>query len=267
MYNFRNIIYSDTPPNINSLWLKGTTNPEDPFEIRIFKNGRWEIVDRGGTDVQLEGSTGNSTTATMTQQAITKELDEIRKSIENINTNKVSIKYLPIENTGESQYNITLQVEKTGNVSDIQFCSDRECFDIKEGDNPIQVDITKTYTYKYVSEGITIENTIQFKTTNPIYFGISDQDITTLNQEILNTLNKKVLEQYEEFYYEYQNEYQDSYFYVIIPNNKKMYLTSNGFYIPMQVHKQVSYLGTIYNIHKSGLLEEGPLNNINIKII
>jgi hypothetical protein len=46
-----------------------------------------------------------------------------------------------------------------------------------------------------------------------------------------------------------------------------MYLTSNGFYIPMQVHKQVSYLGTIYNIYKSGLLGEGPLNNINIKII
>jgi hypothetical protein len=66
MQNFRNIVYSETPPNINDLWLKGTTNPEDPFEIRVFKKGRWEIVDKGGTDVQLEDSIGNSTTSTMT---------------------------------------------------------------------------------------------------------------------------------------------------------------------------------------------------------
>jgi hypothetical protein len=77
MKNFRNIIYSDIPPNVNDLWLKGTLDPEDPFEIKIFKNNKWETIDRGS--ISLEDSLGNSEESSMTQKAITDALNNLQK--------------------------------------------------------------------------------------------------------------------------------------------------------------------------------------------
>lgn len=269
MKNFRNIVYSETPPNINDLWLKGTLDPDDPFEIRIFKMGKWEIIDKG--NLTLEDDTGYSENVTMTQKAITEALDNLQVQIDNINPNDFDWTIEPIEKTKATEgVSVEITIQPPDNESQVMLCGaskngEGECVPLSKGENTITVNIGEPYKIGYIKDGIRVERDIIFNTTNPLFFGtaLKIDDITSEN---LSILEKRVLDTYDYTYPYYENKY-DQHFYIIVPQDKNVYLTSNGFYIPLKNIKTQEYLDTNYIIYESGLLEEGPITNLNIKII
>lgn len=267
MKNFRNIVYSETPPNINDLWLKGTLDPDDPFEIRIFKMGKWEIIDKGS--LTLEDGKGTSENSTMTQKAITEALDSLQNQINNINPNDFNFYILPIENKGTyDNVEATIVIENASEYSNIVLCniSTNTEKSLSNGENNIIVNITQKYQIKYSLKEVVIVKDVVFTLTDPLFFGLYNGNITNLNSEILKDFNREVLDSLEQFISYMPND-EHTYFYIIIPEDKNAQLTSNGFFIPLTINNRVSYLNKNYCIYKSGLLDEGPLTNINIKII
>lgn len=268
MKNFRNIVYSETPPNINDLWLKGTLDPDDPFEIRIFKMGKWEIIDKG--NLALEDDLGYSENATMTQKAITEALKGLQEQINNINPYDFDWTIEPIEKTDKTEgVSVTINIQQPDSEGNTIICSTNKeggkCQDLSDGENTITVNIGEPYKIRYIKDGVTIERDIIFNTTNPLFFGTALK-IDNITPENLNILEKKVLDTYDYTYPYYENN-ADQHFYIIVPQDKNVYLNSNGFYIPLKNIKTQEYLDTNYIIYESGLLEEGPITNLNIKII
>lgn len=267
MKNFRNIVYSETPPNINDLWLKGTLDPDDPFEIRIFKMGKWEIIDKG--NLALEDDLGYSENATMTQKAITEALDNLQNQIDNINPNDFGWVIEPIEKTDKTEgIPVTIIIQQPDSEGYTVLCStskEGKCQSLNNGANEITVNIEEPYKIGYIKGGIKVERDVIFRTTNPLFFGTALK-IDSITSENLNILEKKVLDTYD-YTYPYYDNNADQHFYIIVPQDKNVYLNSNGFYIPLKRIKTQEYLDTNYIIYESGLLEEGPITNLNIKII
>lgn len=58
MQKFRNIVLSNTPPSKYDLWIKETDNPDDPLEIRVYRNHKWEVIDKSKVNIQVEGGSG-----------------------------------------------------------------------------------------------------------------------------------------------------------------------------------------------------------------
>lgn len=267
MKNFRNIVYSETPPNINDLWLKGTLDSDDPFEIRIFKMGKWEIIDKGS--LALEDSKGTSENSTMTQKAITEALDSLQNQIDNINPNDFNFYILPIENKGTYEnVEATIVIENASEYSNIVLCNTSTNTEkpLSNGENNVIVNITQKYQIKYSIKEVVIVKDVAFTLTDPLFFGLYNGNIQKLNPEILGNLKKEVSNSLDRMYPNISNSKQ-TYFYIIIPTDNMAWLTSNGFFIPLSLQNTQPYLNTSYCIYKSGLLDEGPLTNINIKII
>lgn len=269
MKNFRNIIYSDIPPNVNDLWLKGTLNPDDPFEIKIFKNNKWETIDRGS--ISLEDSLGNSEESSMTQKAITDALNNLQKQISNISTNGVEITYDPIEEHGLGEdvskyYNITLNVILESGVSDVQFYNNEEIINLVEGVNILEniyIDDDTDYIYTYKQQNQTILKRIKFKTTKPVCYGCSKKlQLSSLNN-YFDTLQNKIVKDNINITLDALGK-PNQFLYIIYPEGFKCITTSNGFQIKFQQFKIKSLLGD-YNINECGPIK-GPINNINIQI-
>lgn len=267
MKNFRNIVYSETPPNINDLWLKGTLDPDDPFEIRIFKMGKWEIIDKGS--LALEDSKGTSENSTMTQKAITEALDNLQDQIDNINPNDFDFYIEPIENKG-STLNVlaTIVIQNSNNNGNIILRNENTDteYELKEGENTVSVNINDNYNIIYTSNNISIVKDVKFNLTDPLFFGLYKNNVENLDDTILANFKGVVADSFEQFFSSMPNN-EFTYFYIIIPEDKNAQLTSNGFFIPLTITNRVSYLRKKYYIYKSGLLDEGSLTNINIKII
>lgn len=267
MKNFRNIVYSETPPNINDLWLKGTLDPDDPFEIRIFKMGKWEIIDKG--NLALEDGLGNSENSTMTQKAITEALTRLQNQIDNINPNDFDFSIKPIENTGtliNVPVTIVIQNSSEGGKVVLFNKNTNGEYTLYNGENNVYINLTQEYNIRYTLDGISIIKDVVFNLTDPLFFGLYSDNITNLNSGILEGFTKAVLDSLEQFFSSIPNN-EHTYFYIIIPEDKDAQLTSNGFFIPLAINNRVLYLNKNYCIYKSGLLDEGPLTNINIKII
>lgn len=267
MKNFRNIVYSETPPNINDLWLKGTLDPDDPFEIRIFKMGKWEIIDKG--NLALEEGTGDSENSTMTQKAITEALNRLQDQIDNINPNDFDFYIQPIENKGYlTNVPATIVVQNTNEEGKIVLINNNTSgeYTLHNGDNDVLINIRDKYNIIYTLNSVSIKRDVVFNLTDPLFFGLCSDDIKELNSKILDGFTRKVLDSLDLFFSSMSNG-EHTYFYIIIPEDKNAQLTSNGFFIPLTINNRVSYLNKNYCIYKSGLLDEGPLTNINIKII
>lgn len=267
MKNFRNIVYSEVPPNINDLWLKGTLNPDDPFEIRIFKMGKWEVIDKG--NLTLEDGLGDSENSTMTQKAITEALTRLQNQIDNINPNDFDFSIKPIENTGiltNVPATIVIQNFNEDGKAVLFNKNTNEEYILYNGENNVYINLTQEYNVRYTLDGISIIKDVVFNLTDPLFFGLYSDNITNLNSGILEGFNKVVVDSLEQFFSFIPND-KHTYFYIIIPEDKNAQLTSNGFFIPLTVNSKVPYLNKTYCIYKSGLLDEGPLTNINIKII
>lgn len=272
MKSFKNVIYSDTPPSIHDLWLKGTNNPKDPFEIRIFKGNRWVVIDQSGESIEIENNIGQSTNSTMSQKAITDELNKLRGKIETLNKDTASLIYDNIEYRGNDvQYDVNVSVEYSGNASNAYICSGRDKCTILSSnkDTLIKVSLNTTYTYKYEVNGDTIEKDIKFEPVYPIFYictdssvvdninsekDIPDNAIKIVENNIDDTIDIDVSEDYNVLA-------------ILIPKEYSIQVNSGGFIFPLTKQEEdVKYYDILYSKYKSGPLKKGLIKSLTIKI-
>lgn len=98
----KSIVYSDIPPkDKNVLWIKGALNENDPFEMRVFENNVWLVVDKNS--VQISNEFGENENTTISQKTITEKFNSIDDIIVSI---RDEVKPLLIDITYEELFDL-----------------------------------------------------------------------------------------------------------------------------------------------------------------